>query len=101
MIKHVVMWKLKESAEGGSKEENAQKIKTMLEALEGKIEQIVRLEVGVNCRASGMSYDAVLISEFEDWEALEAYQTHPEHVKVSEFVSKVREARAVVDYPLN
>ena len=39
MIKHIVMWKLKDFAEGGSKLENAKKIKDMLEALKDKIEQ--------------------------------------------------------------
>lgn len=98
MIKHIVMWKLKDFAEGCSKEENAQKIKNMLENLKGKIEQIVYLEVGINTNSSDMAYDAVLISEFEDEQKLKEYKNHPEHVKVSDFVAKVREGRAVVDY---
>ena len=98
MIRHVVMWKLKDFAEGCGREENARKIKTGLEALRDKIEQIGSLEVGINSITSEMSYDAVLITEFEDVEALNTYKKHPEHVKVSEFVAKVREGRAVVDY---
>lgn len=98
MIKHIVMWKLKDFAEGCSRKENAQKIKTMLEALKGKIEQIVYLEVGINAISSDMAYDAVLISEFEDEQQLKEYKNHPEHVKVSGFVAKVKENRAVVDY---
>jgi len=100
MIKHIVMWKLKEQAEGCSRAENAQKIKTMLEALRGRIDQIASLEVGINIVNSDMSYDAVLISEFENLQKLEEYKKHPEHVKVSEFVAKVREGRAVVDFEL-
>ncbi len=98
MIKHVVMWKLKEFAEGAGKKENAEKIKAMLEGLVGKIEQIKSCEVGVNVNDSDMAYDAVLISVFADEKALNEYQVHPEHMKVREFVSKVREARTVVDY---
>ncbi len=98
MIKHIVMWKLKDYAEGCSKMENAEKIKAMLEALKDKIEQIIYLEVGINAIPTDMSYDAVLISEFENEQALEVYKKHPEHVKVSNFVSKVREARSTVDY---
>lgn len=98
MIKHVVMWKLKEFAEGACKKENAEKIKAMLEGLVGKIEQIKSCEVGVNVNDSDMAYDAVLISVFADEKALNEYQVHPEHMKVREFVSKVREARTVVDY---
>ncbi len=100
MIRHIVMWKLKDFAEGCSKEENARTIKARLEALKDKIAGIRHLEVGINSISSEMSYDAVLITEFADIQALEAYKKHPEHVKVSEFVTKVRENRAVVDYLL-
>jgi hypothetical protein len=98
MIKHVVMWKLKDFAEGAGKKENAEKIKILLEGLNGKIEQIKSCEVGVNINDSDMAYDAVLISKFDDEKALEEYQVHPEHIKVKEFISKVRESRTVVDY---
>jgi hypothetical protein len=98
MIKHIVMWKLKDFAEGSDREENAAKIKSMLEALKGKIDQIKYLEVGINVNKSDAAYDAVLITHFEDEQKLDEYQKHPEHVKVSEFVSKVRLDRKVVDY---
>lgn len=98
MIRHIVMWKLKDFAEGCSREENAKKIKAMLEALKGKVEHISSLGVGININDSDMAYDAVLISEFENAQKLKEYKNHPEHVKVSEFVAKVRVSRAVVDY---
>ena len=98
MIKHVVMWKLKDFAEGCDRKENANKIKTLLEGLKDKIEQIVYLEVGVNLNDSNMAFDAVLISEFQDIHGLEIYKNHPEHLKVADFVAKVRLDRAVVDY---
>jgi hypothetical protein len=98
MINHIVMWKLKEYAEGADKKSNALKIKTMLEALIGKIEYIDYLEVGININLSEAAYDATLYSKFKDLKALEDYQNHPEHKKVSEFVGKVREGRVVVDY---
>lgn len=98
MIRHIVMWKLKDFAEGCSREENARKIKEMLEGLIGEVDQIGSLEVGINFNTSDMAYDAVLISEFENAQKLEEYKKHPEHVKVSEFVAKVRVGRAVVDY---
>ncbi|NLM34514.1 MAG: Dabb family protein [Clostridiales bacterium] len=98
MIKHIVMWKLKEFAEGKSKLENAQIIKSDLEALKDKIEQIKYIEVGININESEQAYDVVLYSEFNSMEDLNTYQNHPEHVKVAEFVGKVREARVVTDY---
>lgn len=98
MLKHIVMWKLKDYAEGASKAENAVKIKEMLNSLVGRIPEIKALEVGININTSEQAYDAVLYTEFEDDKALETYQNHPEHKKVSEFVGKVRLGRAVADY---
>ena len=53
MITHIVMWKLKENAEGGSKIENMMKLKTMLETLPTKIGGILKFEVGVNFNPHG------------------------------------------------
>jgi hypothetical protein len=100
LIKHIVMWKLKDFAEGQTKSENLSIIKTRLEALKDKIEQIRFLEVGINLNQSEQAYDAVLCSEFSSLEDLNIYKNHPEHVKISQFVSKVREARVVVDYEI-
>lgn len=98
MLKHIVMWKFKDFAENNSKNENMQIIKERLETLVGIIPEIKKLEIGVNINTSGFAYDMVLYSEFEDEKSLEIYKNHPEHVKVSEFVAKVRDGRTVVDY---
>ena len=98
MIRHVVMWKLKECAQGADKHENAQKIKTMLESLRWDIPEILRLEVGLDMLRAPDSFDVVLVSEFEDPEALETYLNHPQHKKVGEFVHSVKIEKKVVDY---
>jgi hypothetical protein len=98
MIKHIVMFKLKDAAEGAHKAENARRMKSQLEALREKIEEIKFFEVGVNFTNSGAAYDLVLCSEFESKEALYSYQRHPEHLKVADFVMKVCESRVVADY---
>lgn len=100
MIKHIVMWKLKEFSEGKDKLENAKIIKNSLENLKDKVEQIKFIEVGININQSQQAYDIVLYSEFENVQALNDYQNHPEHLKVSEFVGKVRDERVVVDYEM-
>ena len=99
MIKHIVLWKLKDYAEGASKAENIEKMKAMLEALPGKIPVLRALEVGVNHIPSEAAWDVALIAEFNSPEDLEVYQKHPEHVKVGEFVGKIRLERALVDFP--
>ncbi len=92
------MWKLKEFAEGNSKEKNALIMKERLEALKNEIPEIKTLEVGINFISSQASFDVVLYSEFETKEALDIYAKHPSHLKVGEFVTKIREERVVVDY---
>ncbi|GAA0081629.1 MULTISPECIES: Dabb family protein [Clostridium] len=98
MIKHIVMWKLKEFVEGKSKLENANILKTSLEDLQNKIDVLKLIEVGVNINDSKQAYDVVLYSEFENLEDLNLYQNHPDHLKVGEFINKVKEERIVTDY---
>ncbi len=98
MIKHIVLWKLKASAEGASKEQNAERMKRELEALKTKIPQVRHIEVGMNILPSEASYDIALYSEFANEQDLDIYQKHPEHVRIAGFVGKVRESRVVVDY---
>jgi len=98
MLKHIVLFKLKSSAEGSSKEENAKRMKREIEALKGKISLIRHIEVGINAVPADGAYDVAIYSEFADAKDLEIYAKHPEHMKVVEFVKKVVESRAVVDY---
>ncbi len=98
MIKHIVLWKLKEFAEGAGREQNASRMKRELEALKVKIPLVRHLEVGSNIIPSDAAYDVALYSEFSNEQDLNTYQKHPEHLKAAEFVNKIRESRVVVDY---
>lgn len=98
MVKHIVMWKLKESAENVSRQENALKMKQMLEGLRGRIPGLLKIEVGIDFSATEASGDVVLYSEFPDRSALDAYQSHPEHQKCVAFVKNVVTERRLVDY---
>lgn len=98
MVKHIVMWNLKEKANGKNKEENAKEAKIMLEALIGKIPGLHKLEVGIDFNRSGAACDLVLYSELDDKKALEIYRDHPEHVKAGQFIAEITCERYVVDY---
>jgi len=98
MLKHIVMWKFKEEAEGKSREENCRYVKERLEALPLKISFIRKMEVGINEFESAMASNLVLITEFDSKEDLDLYAVHPDHVKVSDYITKVRSERTVVDY---
>ena len=62
------------------------------------MDHIKTIEVGINERMSEQGYDVVLYSEFETWDDLDLYKKHPEHVKIAEFIGKVRIERKFVDY---
>lgn len=100
MIKHVVMWVMKDFAEGADGTENANKMKTQIEAL-NKLNEVISLEVGLNVSKSGKAFDIALYSVFESEEKLNKYRNHPEHKKVVEFINKVTKDVAVVDYEVN
>jgi len=98
MIIHIVMFTLKEHAEGNDKSENLVIMKEKLESLIDNIDLIRKFEVGLNFNTSATAYDIVLYSEFDSAEDLSAYQIHQEHRKVAGFIGKISDKRAVVDY---
>ena len=98
MIIHIVNWKLKDNIEEIEKINNAKLVKEKLEALKGKITELVKIEVGINFNESEAAFDLVLYSEFKTKKDLDSYQNHPEHLKVAAFVKSVVEKRVVVDY---
>lgn len=99
MVKHIVFWKLKEQANGNDKTTNAQLIKEKLEALNGKIEGLIKVEVGLDFIGNG-NFDVALYSELVSPEALDTYQKHPLHQAVLPFVREVVEDRKAVDYQI-
>jgi len=91
MIKHIVMWKLRDKAD-------AAEIKARLEALQGEIPGLLHIEVGIDFLESEQSADLVLVAELADREALESYQNHPLHQAVIPLVKAAAIARTVADY---
>lgn len=96
MIKHIVVWRMKDTAD---KEKNAAEIKKHLEALKNKIDFIEDIRVGLNFNATESASDIVLETVFKTKEDLEKYQSHPAHVAVgAEYVRPNVSERRVVDY---
>lgn len=98
MIKHIVMWKLKEEHEGADKDEIMDRVKEELEGLKSSIPEIKTMEIGRNSNELPTSFDIALYSEFESQEDLDIYKEHPEHVKVAQFIRQVTADAVVVDY---
>ena len=100
MIRHIVMWRFLESAEGNSKVENIQIATERLYALIPKISEIKKMEIGADVLHTAASMDMALVTEFETLDTLHTYAVHPEHLKVAEFMKKVTEERVVLDCEL-
>lgn len=98
MIKHIVCWQLKDEAHGNDKATNANMIKEKLEALGGKIDGLVKIEVGINIPEYPSNYDVVLYSKLESKEALDFYQNHPLHQVLLPFIREAVSGRVAVDY---
>jgi hypothetical protein len=95
MIKHIVLFKLKDRSPEGV-ERTAQ----VLRNLEGKIDVLKSIEVGLDVLHSDRSYDIALITTFESLEDLDAYQVHPEHKIVIEHMQQARESSISVDFEI-
>lgn len=99
MIRHIVMWKFRRDLEE-TPLQIAQEMKSRLEALNGKIDGLVRAEVGVNVKETASSFDAVLTADFDSWKLMDAYKVHPLHVVISDYCKERRLERVDVDYEI-
>lgn len=101
MIRHVVMFKFKEEAEGRPKAENVRLTADMLNALQGVVPTLKASSVYTGSPlADGSNFDLLLVSDFDSFEDLNAYIVHPRHKAVGEFMKPLRESRACVDYEI-
>jgi hypothetical protein len=99
MFKHIVLWKLKETANGKSRQENARLMKERFEEIANMLDGLQRLEVGINVLHGGdEAADVALYMEFESRGAYEAYAVHPAHKALVTFIREVRTERRVIDY---
>ena len=83
MVKHVILWQLKDELGVDEARKVKEGIKENLESLQGKIPGLVDIKVQIDYLASSNA-DVMLDSLFEDEEALKGYAIHPEHVKVAD-----------------
>ena len=95
MVKHIILWKLKNEH---NNEEVKQGIKSNLEDLLGKIPGLTEIKVQTDSLASSNA-DVMLYSIFESEAALKGYATHPNHVYVADtFVRPFTETRLCLDF---
>lgn len=100
MVKHIILWTLKEEFTGDQLQEIKLGIKEGLEGLKGQIPGLVDIKVQIDKLASSNA-DVMLDSTFESEEALKAYAVHPAHVAVAD--GKVRpftKTRSCLDFEI-
>lgn len=100
MVKHIILWQLKDELTEEEKVNVRAGIKEGLESLAGKIPGLVEIKVQIEYLATSNA-DVMLDSTFEDEAALKGYAVHPEHVKVAdEKVRPYTKSRVCMDYEL-
>ena len=97
MIRHIIMWKFVDEFEGMNKEEIMNELTERFVQLKKSIPEIKYMSVEKDVIRSERSFDMIYITEFDSLETLEVYRVHPEHVKVAEFIGKIRSAQAITD----
>lgn len=97
MIKHIVMWKIKDELNGVKKDILLSQMKEKLLALPTTIDEIINFDVYINELSSTSHFDISLSATFETYFELEAYQIHPDHVEIGKFIQTIAIDRAVID----
>lgn len=99
MVKHIVLFKLKENLSDTEKKEIMLCFKYAIEALPEKINFIRSIHVGLNTNPDE-EWDICLDSSFDNLNDVKAYAIHPEHVKAASILKEVKAGRACTDYEL-
>lgn len=95
MVKHIVTFKLKGTAE--ERRLVAENFKAALLSLPEKIEELQSMEVGIN-ENPGEDWDVVLTAVVPTMADVEVYAKHPAHVAAAALLSGHKDSRACVDY---
>ena len=91
MVKHIVLFKLKD-------QKDRQKALNALNGMKGKIDGLLDLEAGADFLDSERSYDIALICTLKDRAALDYYQSHPVHQPVKKIMHEIRKSSVAVDF---
>ena len=98
MVKHIILWQLKDELSVDEKNKVRSDIKVGLEGLAGKIPGLVDIHVQIEMLDSSNA-DLMLDSTFEDEASLKGYAVHPEHVAVADGVVRPNtKSRVCIDY---
>ena len=93
MVKHIILWTLKDTLSEEEKVSVKASIKEGLESLKGVVPGLIDIKVQIDGRLASSNADLMLDCTLEPEEALKGYAVHPAHVAVAN--SRVRPFTAV------
>ena len=93
MVTHVVLFRFRDRSP-----EHLAHCRDLLQGLPAKVAEIRHYEVGINVLSSERAYDICLYSRFDSFDDLAAYQAHPAHMEVANYLVSAAETRGSVDY---
>lgn len=96
MVKHIVMFKLANKTRA-----NMKKVVSSLKSMEGNIETLRHIEIGVDFNGSERSFDVILTTHFDDKEGLKTYVDHKNHQPVRQTMRAICSNSVVIDYEIN
>ncbi len=99
MIKHIVLFKLRDNVPTDVKNTRLPDIRKQFLALQGQIPSLRSIEIGLNINPAE-KFDLALVSTFDDLDGLNAYATDPRHLAVSSQVKEMLDVRACSDYEI-
>jgi hypothetical protein len=97
VIRHIVMWNVRGDS-AAAKARGIAQLQRSFDSLRGLVPGLLHIELGVDTSRVDYACDVVLYSEFESQAALDAYASHPEHLRVKQELGDLRIARHQVDY---
>ncbi len=97
MIKHIVLFKMRDDIDATTKNANLKTIKAGLEALIGVVPTLRSMEVGINCNPAE-KFDLALVATFDNLDDLNAYAIHPNHLAVGKQIKAMLDVRACNDF---
>lgn len=100
MVKHLILWQLKDELSDAEKEKVKKEIKEGLEGLVGKVPGLREAHVQIDCLSSSNA-DVFLDTTLDDEASLKGYATHPAHLAVANGVVRPNtKTRVCMDYEI-
>ncbi len=93
MVRHIVFLKLEDNSAA-----NKKVVQERIMSMQGKIDVLKHLEVGINFSPEERAFDLALVSDFDNKEGLNAYAINPLHLEVISFLKSIHTVTKVVDY---